>query len=91
MAKQRNLQKDLPKWITGDLANTIQDGDFISEDESEKRIFIIIQIFISFLLIVCSILVEKCFNNSSFSVIRRIIHASNGKYNQWKFLNIFQI
>ena len=79
MAKQSDIPKDLPRWITGDLANTIQDDDFVSEDESEKRIFITIQIFISFLLIVCCILVEKCFNNSSFSVKRRVIHASNGK------------
>ena len=91
MAKQRDLPKDLPKWITGDLANTNQDDYFVSEDESEKFFFIIIQIFVTFLLIVCCILVEKCFNNSSFPVKRRIIYASNGKYNQLKFLDIFQI
>ena len=71
----------LPRWITGDLASTDQDDYFVSEDESEKRIFIIVQIFITFQLIACCILVEKCFNNSSFSVKRRIFHASNGKYN----------
>ena len=38
MAKQRDLQKDLPRWITGDLASTDQDDYFVSEDESEKRI-----------------------------------------------------
>ena len=91
MDKKGHLPQDLPRWITGDLANTDQDDYFISEVESEKRIFIILQIMITFLLITCCILVEKCFNNSSFSVKRRIIHASNGKYNQWKFLNIFQI
>ena len=91
MAKEKDLPKDLPKWLTGDLANTDQDDYFISEDESGKRIFIIAHIFITFLLIVCCILVEKCFNYSSFSVKRRIIHASNGKYNQLKFLDIFQI
>ena len=74
-------QRDLPKWITGNLDNTDQDDYFVSEDESEKRIFITVQIFITFLLIVCCILVEKCFTYSSFSVKRRIIHASNGKYN----------
>ena len=79
MAKQRDLPKDLPKWITGDLDNTDQDDYFVSEDESEKRIFITLQIVITFLLITCCILVEKCFNNSSFSVNRRIIHTSNGK------------
>ena len=76
-----NLPKDLPRWITGDLASTDQDDYFVSEDESEKRIFVAIQIFITFLLITSSILVEKCFNTSSFSVKRRIMHASNGKYN----------
>ena len=91
MAKEKNLPKDLPKWLTGDLANTDQDDYFIPEDESEKRIFIIVQVFITVLLIVCCILVEKCFNYSSFSVERRIIHAKNGKYNQLKFLDIFQI
>jgi hypothetical protein len=73
--------KDLPRWITGDLASTDQDDYFVSEDESEKRIYITLQIFITFLLITCCILVEKCFNNSNFSVKRRIIHARNGKYN----------
>ena len=75
------LEKDLPRWITGDLASADKDDYFVSEDESEKRIFITLQIFIIFLLIACSILVEKCFNNSSFSVERRRIHASNGKCN----------
>ena len=79
MTKQRNLPKDLPRWITGDLASTDQDDFFISEDESEKRIFIIVQIFITFQLIACCILVEKCFDHSIFSVKRRIIHANNGK------------
>ena len=79
MEKKRDLPQDLPRWITGDLANTDQDDYFISEVESEKRIFIILQIMITFLLIACCILVEKCFNNSSFSVNRRIIHTSNGK------------
>ena len=81
MTKQRNLPKDLPRWITGDLASTDQDDYFVSEDESEKRIFITLQIFFTFLLITCCILVGKCFNGSSFSVKRRIIHASNGKHN----------
>ena len=78
---KEDVQNDLPRWITGGLANTDEDDYFISEDESEKRIFITLQIFITFLLIVCCFLVEKCFNNSRFSVKRRIIHASNGKYN----------
>ena len=77
----RESPKDLPRWITGDLASTDQDDYFVSEDESEKRIYITLQIFITILLITCCILVEKCFNNSSFSLKKRIIHASNGKYN----------
>ena len=80
MAKQRDLPKDLPKWITGDLDNTDQDDYFVSEDESEKRIFITIQIFITFLLITSCVLVEKCFNNSSFSVKIKVIQLSKGKY-----------
>ena len=74
-----DLPKDLPRWITGNLADTDQDDYFISEDESERRIFIAVQIFITFLLIACCVLVEKCFNNSNFSVERRRIHASNGE------------
>ena len=77
--KKMAKQKDLPRWITGDLANTDQNDYFVSEDESEKRIFIAVQIFITFLLVACCILVEKCFSNSSFSVKRIIIHSSNGK------------
>ena len=38
MTKQRNLPKDLPRWITGDLDNTDQDDYFVSEDESGKQI-----------------------------------------------------
>ena len=77
--KEMAKQKNLPKWIRGDLANTDQDDYFISEDESEKRLFIAVQIFITLLLLACCILVEKCSNNSSFSVKRRIIHSSKGK------------
>ena len=82
MAKKKGDEpNDLPRWITGDFASSDEDDYFVSEDESEKRIFITLQIFITFLLITCCILVQKCFNNSSFSVKTRIIHASNGKYN----------
>ena len=76
---KEDVPNDLPRWITGALANTDEDDYFISEDESEKRIFIIVQTFITFLLIACCILVEKCVNHSSFSVKRRIILANNGK------------
>jgi hypothetical protein len=72
--------KDLPAWITGDLENTDKDDYFVSEDESEKRILLILKIFSTLLLIVSNILVVKCFNNSSFSVKIKVIHLSNGKY-----------
>ena len=75
-----DLPKDLPRWITGDLANTDQDDYFVSEDESEKRILLILKIFSTILLTVSSILVVKCFNNSSFSVKIKVIHLSKGKY-----------
>ena len=78
---KEDLPKELPRWITGNLASTDQDDYFVSKDESEKRIFITLQIFATFLLIACCILAEKCFNNSSFSVKERLIHSSNGKYN----------
>ena len=75
-----DLPKDLPRWITGDLSSTDQDDYFVSEDESEKRILLILKIFSTLLLIVSNILVVKCFNNSSFSVKIKVIHLSNGKY-----------
>ena len=74
-----DLPKDLPVWITGDLENTDQDDYFVSEEESEKRILVILQIFTTFLLIACSILLEKCFDSSHSSVKRRMISSSNGK------------
>ena len=78
MTKKRQ-KKDLPSWITGDLENTDQDDYFVSEEESEKRILVALQIFITFLLVACSILLEKCFDSSSSSVKRRIISSTNGK------------
>ena len=74
-----DLPKDLPPWISGNLENTDQDDYFVSEEESEKRILVILQIFTTFLLIACSILLEKCFDSSSASVKRRMIFSSNGK------------
>ena len=76
---QGNIPKDLPAWITGDLENIDQDDYFVSEDESEKRILLILKIFSTILLMVSSILAVKCFNNSSFSVKIKVIHLSKGK------------
>ena len=73
---------DLPAWIMGDLENMDQDDYFVSEDESERRILLILKILSTLLLIVCSILAVKCFDYSSFSVKRRIILSSNGKYSR---------
>ena len=79
MTKEKgDVPNDMPRWISGDFASSDEDDYFVSEDESEKRIFIIVQIFITFQLIACCILGEKCFDHSSFSVKRRIIHANNG-------------
>ena len=77
---QGNTPKDLPVWITGDLENIDQDDYFVSEDESEKRILLILKMFSTILLIVSSILAVKCFNNSSFSVKIKVINLSKGKY-----------
>ena len=70
----------MPVWITGDLENIDQDDYFVSEDESEKRILMILKIFSAILLMVSSILAVKCFNNSSFSVKIKVINLSKGKY-----------
>ena len=77
---QGNIPKDLPVWITGDLENIDQDDYFVSEDESEKRILLILKIFTAILIMVSSILVVKCFNNSSFPVKIKMIQLSKGKY-----------
>ena len=70
----------MPAWITGDLENTDKDDYFVTEDESEKRILLILKIFSTILLVVSSILVVKCFNNSSFPLKRKMTHLSKGKY-----------
>ena len=84
-------KKDLPSWLRGDLANMDQDDYFVTEDESERRILLILKILSTLLLIVCSILAVKCFEYSSFSVKRRIIYSSNGKYSRTKSHNIMKI
>ena len=67
-------------WIRGDLEHTDRDDFFVSEDESEKRILLILKIFSTILLMVSSILAVQCFNNSSFSMKIKVIHLSKGKY-----------
>ena len=71
-------KKDLPAWIMGDLENMDQEDYFVSEDESERRISVILQTLSTLLLMVCSVLAAKCFDYSSFSENRMIIHSSNG-------------
>ena len=73
-----DIKKDLPEWIMGDLENMDQEDYFVSEDESEQRIWVILQTLSTLLLMVCSILAAKCFDYSSFSGKRMIIHSSNG-------------
>ena len=75
-----DVQKNIPAWITGDLENKDKDDYFVTEYESEKRIMLILIIFSTILIMVSSILVVKCFNNSSFSVKIKVIHLSKGKY-----------
>ena len=75
-------KKDLSTWMRGYLENMDQDDYFVSEDESERRILLILKTLSALLLLVCSILAAKCFDYSSFSVKRRIIHSSNGKYSR---------
>ena len=75
-------KKDLPAWMRGYLENMDQDDYFVSEDESERRILLILKTLSVLLLLVCSVLAAKCFDYSSFSVKRRIIHSSNGKYSR---------
>ena len=75
-------KKDLPAWMRGYLENMDQDDYFVSEDESERRILLILKTLSALLLLVCSILAAKCFDYSSFSVKRRLIHSSNGKYSR---------
>ena len=71
-------KKDLTAWMRGYLENMDQDDYFVSEDESERRIWVILQTLSTLLLMVCSILAAKCFDYSSFSGKRMIIHSSNG-------------
>jgi hypothetical protein len=75
-------KKDLPAWMRGYLENMDQDDYFVSEDESERRILLILKTLSAVLLLVCSVLATKCFDYSSFSVKRRLIHSSNGKYSR---------
>ena len=72
-------EKDLPVWITGDVKHFDQNNDFVSEDESTKRILIILHLLALTLLVTCTILTEKCWNISSISVKLVTVLSKNGK------------
>ena len=77
-------EKELPVWITGnvkdlELKDFDQNDDFVSEDESEKRILIILSLLALILLVTCTILTEKCLKISSISVKKRILLPKDGK------------
>ena len=72
-------EKELPVWITGNVKHFDQNNDFVSEDESTKRILIILHLLALTLLVTCTILTEKCWNISSISVKYRTFLSKNGK------------
>ena len=72
-------EKKLPIWITGNVKDFDQNDDFVSEDESAKRILIILSLLALTLLVTCTILTENCLNISSISVKHRILLPKNGK------------
>ena len=72
-------EKKLPVWITGNVIHFDQNDDFVSEDESEKRILIILSLLALTLLVTCTILTEKCLKISSISVKKRILLPKDGK------------
>ena len=72
-------EKKLPVWITGNVIHFDQNDDFVSEDESVKRILIILHLLALTLLVTCTILTEKCWNISSISVKHRTFLSKNGK------------
>ena len=72
-------EKELPVWITGNVKHFDQNNDFVSEDESTKRILIILHLLALTLIVTCTILTEKCWNISSISVKHRTFLAKNGK------------
>ena len=76
-------EKELPVWITGNVIHFNQNDDFVSEDESVKRILIILHLLALTLLVTCTILTEKCWNISSISVKYRTFLSKNGKLNMF--------
>ena len=72
-------EKELPVWITGNVKHFDQNNDFVSEDESTKRILIILHLLALTLLVTCTILTEKCWNISSISVKHIKFLSKNGK------------
>ena len=72
-------EKKLPVWITGNVKDFDQNDDFVSEDESAKRILIILSLLALTLLVTCTILTENCLNISNISVKHRILLPKNGK------------
>jgi hypothetical protein len=72
-------EKELPVWITGNVKHFDQNNDFVSEDESTKRILIILHLLALTLLVTCTILTEKCWNISSISVKHVTVLSKNGK------------
>ena len=72
-------EKKLPVWITGNVKEFDQNDDFVSEDESAKRILIILSLLALMLLVTCTILTEICLNIFSISVKHRILQPKNGK------------
>ena len=75
--KKTGGEKELPVWITGNVKHFDQNNDFVSEDESTKRILIILHLLALTLLAACTILTGKCLNISSISVKHRILLSSN--------------
>ena len=74
-----NKTEGKKEWITGDVKHFDQNNDFVTEDESEKRILIIFILLAVMLLATCTILMEKCLNISSISVKHRTFLSKNGK------------
>ena len=76
-------EKELPVWITGnvkdlELKDFDQNDDFVSEDDSAKRILVILSLLTLTLLVTCTILTEKCFDISSISVKKRTLLPKKG-------------
>ena len=71
-------EKKLPVWITGNVKDFDQNDDFVSEDDSAKRILVILSLLTLTLLVTCTILTEKCFDISSISVKKRTLLPKKG-------------